>query len=576
MDRDDGAPRESSPRARTGGRPAAVLLWLVPALLAGASLRLAGLPGQVLIGDEIHGLRAAVDLPVHQIFQFRGADHCIPFTALFRGLAALGLRLDETLLRSPSVVAGLGTLVLLPLAAARWRGARLGVLYGWLLAVTPVFVYYSRIARPYMLSVLLAAGAAAAFWHWYRGGRHLWAAVYVVAGGLALWLHLGFAPFLGAAPVFAVFDRLVRYRRTREGAIRPPERSLGALVVTGCAMAGAVLLIVLPVFRSFRRVFLNKQGGAETSLECVADVLRLQAGSAHAVVAVLFWLTALAGLAVLLRRRPRFALYGLSLVAAQWLAIAVVVEPFGVAVSHILGRYVLVVLPVVLLWAASALEAAWSALARAGAAGRRLGFLVPTAAVVALAAAGPYAADPWLRLGPFAGTNAAVAFHEPAPALPPELVPAVYRLIADAPGEGPLIEAVATHVSAHLDATVALARHHRRPVILAIDMPWLDDPRVGLRTITSLRPAGVCGSASRFVLLHRNRVHLERSTDAWAEGKPLPPFVRRDPSSPTRALAAGLLDVCGEPFVQAEDYWLWDLGRVRVLSNAGSPAAGER
>lgn len=574
MDRDDGAPRESPPRASTGGR-AAVLRWLVPALLAGAALRLAGLSDQVLIGDEMHGLRAAVELPIRQVFQFRGADHCIPFTALFRSLAALGLRLDETVLRTPSVVAGLGTLVLLPLAAARWSGARLGALYAWLLAIAPVFVYYSRIARPYMLSVLLAAGAAAAFWHWYRGGRHRWAAIYVVAGGLALWLHLGFAPFLGAALVYAAADRLVLHRLDRTGAggpPGPPARSLGALVVVGCAMAGAVGLIVLPVFRSFRRVFLDKQGGGETSLEGVADVLRLQGGSASVVAAALFWLTALAGLALLLRRRPRFALFGLSLVAAQWLAIAVVVEPFGVAVSHILGRYVLVVLPVPLLWVAWALEAAWSA--RIGSAGRRLGFLLPAAALVALAAAGPYAADPWLRLGPFAGTNAAIAFHEPAPSLPAEAVPSIYRLIETAPGEGPLLEAVATHVSVHLDGTVALARHHGRPVILAIDMPWLDDPRIGLRTITSLRPDRVCGSRARFVLLHRNWAHLERTADAWTEGKSLPPWVRRPPTEPTRALAAGLLDVCGEPFVRAEDHWLWDLERVRVLSHGGPPTDG--
>src|SRR5690606_38179594 len=158
--------------------------------------------------------------------------------------------------------------------------------------------------------------------HWYRGGGHRWAVVYVLAGGLALWLHLGFAPFLGAAVAYAVADRLVVARVEPRDEGRARARSLGALVAVGVAMTEALALIILPVFGSFRRIFLNKKGGAEASLEGAADVLLLQAGSAHPAVAALFWLAALAGFYLLLRRRPRFALFGLALVAAQWLAIA--------------------------------------------------------------------------------------------------------------------------------------------------------------------------------------------------------------------------------------------------------------
>jgi hypothetical protein len=549
--------------------PTALRRWvlpLAPPLLVAAFLRLAGLSGQIVTGDEVHGLRAAINFPLRRIFSFRGLDHCMPLSAFFRLLGELGVELSESVIRAPSVVAGLLTVAVLPVLARRRGGARLAGIYAWLLALSPLLVYYSRIARPYAVAVLCASLAAAAFWRWYRGGGHRWAVAYVVAGGLCLWFHIGMAPFVGAALAYGVADRVAL--RFRGGDDSAPGRSPGALTAVACGLAGALALIVVPTLSSFRRVLLGgKQGAGNVGSEEILHVLAMQGGSAHAPLLALFWLAALAGLGMLLARRPRFALFGLALVAAQWLAVAGVFRPIGLGREHVLARYVLVTLPVVALWAAHGLEAGWRAVegrrGRPGARGRRaLAALVPAAAILGLALGGPYAADPWLRLGPFAGTVPAVTFLEPPPGLHPERVPRVYRLLARDPGKDPVLEAIATFYSRHFDALIALGRVHRRPVVFAIELPWLADPRLDLRTVVPVEPRSVCESGARFLLVHRDPRYLDGAVSAWAAGAP-PPRARRRraPSPATLALTQGLKQVCGEPLFESPDRWVWDLAR---------------
>jgi hypothetical protein len=559
-------------------RPARWILRLAPPFLLGAFLRLQGLSTQILVEDEVHAVRSVVTQPWRRLYRFHGRDHCLPLSAWYRFLCDRGVELTEAVLRAPSVAAGLLALVLLPLLVARGASARVVTVYAWLLALSPALVYYSRIARPYALAVLLAAVAAAAFWRWYRGGGHRWAVLYVVAGGLALWFHLGYAGFLAAAPAFGVADRLWRHRSGRGAdggdADEPAggrERSLASLVAVGCGLVAAVLLIVLPIFSSFRRIANNKRGAGEASFAAAADVLRLESGSASWVVTVLFWLVALAGLARLLRRRPRLALFGLALVVFQWIGILAVLRPFGIHQPLVLARYVLVALPVVFLWVALGLEGVGEAVSARLPGARRLSrWSVPAAAVALLAATSALAADPWLRLGPFAGVKASVDLTEARRVLPPEHRPAVYRLVAESPGEGAVVEAMTTTVSTHLDATIGLARFHRRPVVLASGQPWLADPRLAFRTLLPADPARLCRSDARFVVVHRHWLELESVADEARGARELRnTSTSRKASRLTRRIVRGMTRQCGQPYLASEERWVWDLALWRATAGAG-------
>ena len=77
--------------------------------------------------------------------------------------------------------------------------------YAGLLAVSPLLVLYARQARPYAFTLLLCLVAAWAAYRWWRGGKWIHAAVYLVAAPLAVWMHLIVAPFvLGVWLVFLV------------------------------------------------------------------------------------------------------------------------------------------------------------------------------------------------------------------------------------------------------------------------------------------------------------------------------------------------------------------------------------
>lgn len=488
----------------------------------------------------------------------------MPLAGLYRLLAWLGVELSESVLRAPSVVAGLLALLVLPLLAARWGGARVGALLAWLLALSPGLVYYSRIARPYILVVLFGGVAAAAFWRWYRGDGWGFAAGYAVAAALAVWLHPGAAAFVGAPLAFAAIETLWRVVVRR----RPGRRRPAALALVAAGAGLGVALFLVPAWGSFVRILRLRAGQESLTGELLGDVLLLQAGSARPWIAILFWATALGGLALIARRRPAVAVYTLVLVSAHWAAVTLILEPFRMSRTIVLARYLLVALPVVLLWAAWGLAEVWD---RVGKRRRLLGPAIPAAFLAVLALGGPYAADPWLGFGPFAGSHAAAGFHEGPPVLPEEWVPEVYRLLDREPDRGTVVEAPATTVSQHLDALIALSRVHGRPVVLGTQRAWLADPRVAFETLIEYRPESLCRAPSRFLVFHGNRPLLERTVELVREGRPPPPPPRRDFLRGPAELAGDLKRVCGEPHLVSDGVLVWDLANPRIAPTGRTP-----
>ena len=110
----------------TEGPPRSLLALslLVVAFAAGTTLRLWNLRAQVMGGDELHAVRAAVTRPLSGIvFTYQVSDNCIPLTLLDRLLMDGGVPLTEMLVRLPVLLAGLAMLVVAPW----WAWRRLGV-----------------------------------------------------------------------------------------------------------------------------------------------------------------------------------------------------------------------------------------------------------------------------------------------------------------------------------------------------------------------------------------------------------------------------------------------------------------
>src|SRR5262249_6763676 len=146
----------------------------VLAIGVGLALRLHQLGGQIVADDEWHALHAIRDLSYVDIARhFGDSDHCIPLTLLFKLLGdAFGL--GQLMMRAPVLLAGALALLVFPLLVRKWMGLATAVVFAWLLAISPLHIFYSRFARPYSISLLLAFTGVMAFLAFWGSGDKRW------------------------------------------------------------------------------------------------------------------------------------------------------------------------------------------------------------------------------------------------------------------------------------------------------------------------------------------------------------------------------------------------------------------
>lgn len=154
------------------------------AVLAGG-LDLAWIGRHSLFLDETVSTSLASE-PWHrfvQVVQTREANMVL-YHVLLRGWVALGD--SEVALRSLSVLAAVGTVVVVMALADRLFGRRAALLSGLALAVDPLMVQYAQQARGYALSMLLVSLSSLLFVRGVldAGGRWTWAG-YVATAALA-------------------------------------------------------------------------------------------------------------------------------------------------------------------------------------------------------------------------------------------------------------------------------------------------------------------------------------------------------------------------------------------------------
>lgn len=313
-------------------------------------LRYWQLPGQLLADDEWHALNKLMFSTAWEIARSFGyADHTIPLTLYYK-LLAVGPGLDEWSMRLPLFLAGLGSVVLMPWLLRDLARADEKWIYSLLLAVSPLLVYFSRTARPYALSVLLAFAALCAFRHWWAGNDRRWGAVYVLTCAGAAWLHpltlaATLAPFLYHG-MEAVWTGL-------KGRDWRPFRRL--VILSLLTLIPLVLLLGPPVLADYQSLA-GKAGMHQVTPLTVWRSLELFAGSAWLPL-VLVWLTLVVfGAALVARRAPASAGYWLFVIVTST---GLVVLTGGAWIHHplVLSRYLLPLLPVLLFFVAVALAA---------------------------------------------------------------------------------------------------------------------------------------------------------------------------------------------------------------------------
>lgn len=297
---------------------------------------------QVLIDDEWHLVhRLVLSTPREMFLDFGYSDYGIPLGLAYSALGAL-TGLSESALRLPMLVAGVATLVLLPALVLRRVGLGAATIFAWLLAISPLLIVYSRLARPYALIVLfvwIAVFAFARFVARPQGGWGIGLAA-VVTSALATWMHLAMAAFVAAAVIVAALPAL---------RMEPVQRRSRLLRIAYLAVPIAMLVaaLVLPPLLAHPEAMALKSGVAQPNLDTLLGAWFAWLGTTSPWMAAAALLLAFAGARRLVREVPEAL--ALALGVAFALLLVMVSQPASSQFGIILARYLLPGLPLALL-----------------------------------------------------------------------------------------------------------------------------------------------------------------------------------------------------------------------------------
>jgi hypothetical protein len=218
-----------------------------------------------------------------------------------------------------------------PWYARRSVGDGVALLFAALLAISPMLVFYSRMARPYALTLLLTLLALVAFQRFAEHGRWRWrpALGYLLSAVLCAWLHLISLPFV-VAP-FLVFG--LPALAGRDWA------SVRRMSWLGMATLAGLLVVVTPPLLAHPEALTVKLGSSAPTLHTHYGVLFVWLGTYSKAVVALGALFAFLGIAGLWRSLPLTR----TLLAGVVLAYVAVLltEPAWVHHPQTLARYLL-------------------------------------------------------------------------------------------------------------------------------------------------------------------------------------------------------------------------------------------
>jgi hypothetical protein len=314
---------------------------LLGAFLVGAALRAWQIDIQILIDDEWHAVHKLLRSgPVDILTHLGYADYSIPLTLYFQALYRT-IGLSEWGMHLPSLLAGIGLLLVGPRLLARSFARPTQAIWTTLVAVSPLLVYHSKIARPYALTSLLTFVAFIAFRAWWIDRRSRDALLYAAATCLAGWLHAITLPFTLLPFVYCAVRSLFPVDAAR----------LLRLVRLGLATSLTLAVVLGPPLVNDWTEFALKAGRDAVTPQSLYRTALMLAGVGSAPAAALLWAAAALGFWRLLRRESDLAWYLATIVGV---GTAVVASARAEWISHplVLARYLIPALPMFLLLAA--------------------------------------------------------------------------------------------------------------------------------------------------------------------------------------------------------------------------------
>ena len=324
---------------RTNSKSPGFYLTLLVITSCGVYLRLDQFLLQVLLDDEWHVVhQLLVKGPGELFLTFGHADFSIPLALLYWLESGL-FGLSEIGMRWPMLIAGLVTLIVLPIYLRKFFSDKTILVFSALLAMSPMLIIYSRTARPYALTLLLSLMALAAFQKFVEAENPPWKSglVYALCAISSAWLHLITLPLV-VAPFLALgLPALLGRNWSR----------VGRMFWLGVFTLAGLLALVLPPVLGHPEALSVKLGVQTPNLQTYHGVFYVWLGTSSLSVVFVGLFFALIGAGPLWRALPLIP----SLVTGLGLTLGVILltQPAWVHNPLTLARYLLPAIPLVLL-----------------------------------------------------------------------------------------------------------------------------------------------------------------------------------------------------------------------------------
>jgi len=310
--------------------------------LLGGSLRIYMLSDQIIVDDEMHALHAIINNSYQYIFtHFFPQDVCTPLALIYK-LIADSVGLNELTMRMPTFLAGVGLIIVVPLFIRNILGQPTAIVCAFFVAISPVLINYSRIARPYSIAVLLVMISIWAFYRWLFDREKKWAILFVVSSILGIYFHLLCAPAILGILLFGLVECFIN-----PAIVNDKSRMLAILAM------GLVVLLVVGVlfaapFWNSSHLLLRKAANGHVSALTLKRALVLLFGVGNHMLLLSMVIGTICGSIILFKRNRSLAFMVIIVVGVQITSICVLL-PAKVQYFHIFARYNLWLLPLFLI-----------------------------------------------------------------------------------------------------------------------------------------------------------------------------------------------------------------------------------
>jgi len=322
--------------------------------VVGIILRLYLISSQIIIDDEWHGINYVIGRPFQYVFTNHGLGaNSIPMN-LYRWFLFNTIGWSELSLRAPPLIAGVLSLIIFPIFVVKMFNSRTTAIFSFLLAMSPVLVFYSRMSRPYGIVVVLSFVSFFSLLFWINRGERKLVLLYIVTAVLAIYFHL-YASIAVLTPliiafIFKIIQRYYNYKKDRISIVP----SIYAFIGVGFTIFLLLVILLLPAHIK-NLWWLRPLGHDRMTFETITGYLSVLSGTSNKIMIIFFLLMFVLGLFVALREKGVFAIFLVAIIALYFIMMILSHQEGSHAAIQV-ARYSISAVPLVLVVVAFGLD----------------------------------------------------------------------------------------------------------------------------------------------------------------------------------------------------------------------------